>query len=107
MEAAVREGLCRGCTAELDHGGQRLLLLLAGGRGWPAGKNGRDVAVEKHRRELDSVARQGASIKSIEPAAVLHDGVMADTIPSRVSEGCVGRLVPDHSLDELLLFNNE
>jgi hypothetical protein len=63
MEAAVREGLGRRRTAEMDHRGERLLLLLVGGRVWPASKNGCDVAVQKHRRELDGVARNGASIK--------------------------------------------
>ena len=39
------------------------------------------------------VARQGASIKSIEPAAVLHDRVVEDAISPCFGEGCVGHLV--------------
>ena len=44
-EAAAREVLGRGCTAEMNHRGELLLLLQAGGHVWSAGKNRRDVAV--------------------------------------------------------------
>jgi hypothetical protein len=44
MEATARRRW-RGCTAEMDHRGERLLLLLVGRRVWPARKNRRDVAV--------------------------------------------------------------
>jgi hypothetical protein len=49
----------------MDHRGERLFLLLVGDRVWPARKNRRDVAVEKHRCELDGVARQDASVKPV------------------------------------------
>ena len=93
MEAATREGLGGGCTAEMNHCGKLLLLLRVGGRIWSACKNRRDVAVQKHRRELDSVARHDASIKPIEPAVVRHDSVVPDAISSCFGEGCVGHLV--------------
>jgi hypothetical protein len=64
MEAAVHEGLGRGWTTEMDHCGQRLLLLLVAGRVRPACKNDRDVAVQKYRRELDGVARHDAGYKA-------------------------------------------
>src|SRR5690242_4763111 len=61
MEAATREGLGRGCTAEMNHCGKLLRLVQVGGRVWSVCKNRRDVAVQKHRRELDSMARHDAS----------------------------------------------
>ena len=61
MEATARKRWRR-CTAEMDHRGERLFLLLVGDRVWPARKNRRDVAVQKHRCELDGVARQDPSI---------------------------------------------
>src|SRR5260370_34325593 len=75
METAAREGLGRGCTAEVNHRGKLLLLLRVGGRVWAAGKTRRDVAFQKHRRELDSVARHDAGIKPIEPATGLRSSV--------------------------------
>src|SRR5882672_2916648 len=93
MEAAARKGLGRGCTAKMNDRGELLLLLLVGGPVWSACKQRRNLAVQKHRCELDSVARHDASIKRIEPAAVLHDSVVADAISSCFGEGCVGHLV--------------
>src|SRR5258705_1486496 len=93
MEAAARKGLGRGCTAKMNDRGELLLLLLVGGPVWSACENRRNLAVQKHRCELDSVARHDASIKPIEPAAVLHDSVVADAISSCFGEGCIGHLV--------------
>ena len=62
MEVAARKSLGGGRTVEMDHRGERLLLLLVGAGVWPARKNRRDVAVQKHRCELDGVARQDPSI---------------------------------------------
>src|SRR5260370_38113585 len=73
--------------------GDFVLLLRVGGPFGPQSKNRRDLAVQKHRCELDSMARHDASIKPIEPAAVLHDGVVADAISSCLAEGCGGHLV--------------
>src|SRR6266478_1229586 len=92
MEAA-RKGLGRGCTAKMNDRGELLLLLLVGGPVWSACENRRNLAVQKRRCKLDSVARHDASIKPIEPAAVLHDSVLADAISSCFGEGCVGHLV--------------
>src|ERR1700751_1484672 len=89
MEAAARKGLGRGCTAKMNDRGELLLLRLVGGPVWSACENRRNLAVQKHRCELDSVARHDASIKPIEPAAVLHDSVGAATTASR-SPGHVG-----------------
>src|ERR1700757_22502 len=93
MEAAARKGLGRGCTAKMNDRGELVLLLLVGGPVWSACENRRNLAVQKHRCELDSVARHDASIKPIEPAAFLHDSVVADAISSCFGEGCVGHLV--------------
>src|SRR5580704_2070553 len=76
----------------MNYRGELLLLLQAGGRVRSACKNRRDVAVQKHRRELDRVARHDASIKPTEPAAVLN-GMVANAISSRFGEDCVGHLV--------------
>src|SRR6266481_7091656 len=99
MEAAARKGLGRGCTAKMNDRGELLLLLLVGGPVWSACENRRNLAVQKHRCELDSVARHDASIKPIEPAAVLHDSVVADAISSCFGEpaklryeGCLNHL---------------
>src|SRR5882762_2693902 len=90
MEAAARKGLGRGCTAKMNDRGELLLLLLVGGPVWSACENRRNLAVQKHHCKLDSVARHDASIKPIEPAAVLHDSVVADAISSCFGEGCIG-----------------
>src|ERR1700680_1844199 len=61
IEAAASERLGRTGAAEMNYGGELLLLLRAGRRVWPVCENGGDVAVQKHRRELDGVARHDAS----------------------------------------------
>src|ERR1700730_3951705 len=93
MEAAARKGLGRGCTAKMNDRGELLLLLLVGGPVWSACENRRKLAVQKHRCELNRLTRPETWITPTEPAARLHDSVVADAMLSSFGEGCVGHLV--------------
>src|SRR5205807_1742666 len=100
LEAAAREFLGRASAAEMDDGGEVLLLPRARGRAGSAGEDRRDVAVEEHRGELDGVARRHAEAEAAQPAgapfardAALDDNVAADAIAPRLREGGVGHLV--------------
>src|ERR1700738_3539777 len=53
LEAAAREGPSRTRAAEMDDGGELLLLLEARHRAGRSRENRRDVAVQEHCRELD------------------------------------------------------
>src|SRR5262245_49115662 len=80
VEAAPGERLRRAGTTQMNDGREVLLLLRRRlGVGGP-GKDRRHVAVQVHGGELDGVARQHARVETVEPAAVLDDGVATDAI---------------------------
>jgi hypothetical protein len=65
LEAAMRECLGRVCTAKMDYRGKVPLLLRAGCRLWRARENRCDFSVQKHRRKLDSAAREDPGIEPV------------------------------------------
>src|SRR5690348_357947 len=56
LKTAAGEGQRRTWTAEMDEGGEILLLLRVCGHVGCAAENGGDIAVQIHGRELDGVA---------------------------------------------------
>src|SRR5439155_18141990 len=97
-EAAAREGAGRAAAAEMDEGGD--VLPLPWRRRRQRGQQGRDLAIEVDRGELDGMARHDAAVEAVEPAAaailpgaIVDDGVVADAVPPRLGEGRVGHLV--------------
>src|SRR5207247_5914052 len=67
-EAAPRVGVARPGAAEMDDGGQ-ILLLAERGRGDPqAPERTGDAPVQQGGRQLDGVARHDARVGAVEPA---------------------------------------
>jgi hypothetical protein len=91
METSLRERLGQTCAAEMNYRSEFLLLLQTGA--WPVRENAGEIAVQKHRRELDGAARHKARIDPVKRTAVLDDSMVADTIAPCLSEGHVGHLV--------------
>src|SRR4029077_12299159 len=81
LKATAREGRGRTRAAEMDDGGEILLLLRICRHIAGAGENGSDIAVEIHRREFDSMARDHADGEAGEAAIVIDDVAIADTEP--------------------------
>src|SRR5262245_29969533 len=92
-KAAAHEIFRRTGAAQMDQGGEVLLLLRCRRDAGQAGEHWRDTAVQVDRRKLDGVARQDANIEAGEPAAVLDDRVLADAIAPRLGESRIGHLV--------------
>src|SRR4029453_8370751 len=98
-EPAPRVRGARPFPAEMDQGGQ-VLLLLEGHRGEPlAGQHARHLAIQQRRGELHGVARYHPRIELIEPARVdivpgagLDPHVTVDAEPPRLREGRVREL---------------
>src|SRR5215472_14241314 len=96
MEAAACERLCRTRAAEMNYRGQLLPPLPADFRGSPISEGRRDIAVQKHRRQLGGAARHYPRIKRTRRATVLDDDMMENAIALRLREGGIGHLVhPD------------
>jgi len=67
-ETAGRIGVTNPTPAQVDHGGQVLLLLGRGG-GHPITLDGaRDTAIQEGRRHFDGVTRHDAGVEDVEPA---------------------------------------
>src|ERR1700693_1859158 len=96
LKTTVHEGRGGTCAAEMDEGGEILLLLRACHCLWRAGKNRRDMLVQVHGRELDGMARDRAGIEAGEPAAGIYDSVPSDTVACCLGVSCIGHLVHAH-----------
>ena len=97
LKVTAHEGRGGTCAAEMDEGGEILLLLRACRCVWRAGKNRRDIVVQVHGRELDGMARDRAGIEAGEPAVGIYDSVPSDTVACRLGVSCIGHLVHAHS----------
>src|SRR5882762_4321960 len=64
LKATAREGRGRTCAAEMDEGGEILLLLRAGRGVGHARENRRDLAVQVNGSEFDGVARNRADVET-------------------------------------------
>jgi len=92
-EPAARVGIARALAAEMDDGGQILLLPERRGDDAPALQGAGDHAIEHRRGQLDRVARQHARVETPEPALVLGHHVIAHAEALRLPEGGIGDLV--------------
>src|SRR5690349_22953258 len=93
MEAATRERLGQPGAAEMNYGGEFLLVLRAGRRVWPVRENPRDIAVQEYRRELGGVAWHDPRMEQGRGTAGLDDGMVENAIALRLRQRGVGHLV--------------
>jgi hypothetical protein len=92
VKPAACVGRGRARAAEMDESGEILLLLRACGRYAGMGESCRHMAVQIHGGELDGMARDHADGEGGEPAAAIHDDVVADAGLSRLGVGRIDGL---------------
>src|SRR5579871_375880 len=92
FEVAPCKGRRGACAAEMDEGGEILLLLGAWLRIAGAGENLSDIAVEIDRCELDRMARERADIEIESAAAVIRDRMIPDAELCGLGIGAIDHL---------------
>ena len=99
LETARDKAFPSAYSAQVNHGGQSLLLRQAGLRGATSGQRIDYALVQIRGGQFGGVARQSSRVEAVEPAgteivprAIVDDLMIPDAILARLGKGAVGDL---------------